>query len=105
MPEFTAAQRAALSFAALVKGGAPWRKIDPERLSFTERGQDPLGQLYPSAEVAFRELFIRPGDAAGLGFAALSEADAPVLLLAWRNLLATADDDPDAPSIPPVEEP
>lgn len=96
VPEYSARQRAAFSFTAAVKAWAPWRDIDVERLSFTEPGQDPASQMFPSCDVtippsidvALRKLHIRPGDEAALGFAAMDEADARALEDAWKFLLA-----------------
>lgn len=87
-PEYTARQRAAFSFTALVKGGARWRGIDAGRLSFTRWELSPGGQLFPSIDVVLRKLYIRPGEDAALGFAALDEADARELEPAWKFLLA-----------------
>lgn len=103
VPEFTARQRAAFSFTALVKREAHWRDIDWERLSFTEPGQDPAGQLYPSIDVAFRVLWIRPGDIADLGFVASGEADARELEAAWKELAPPGqhDDHPHDRKAPP----
>ena len=90
MPQFTAVQRAALSFAALVRGGADWRGgIDRDRLSFTEFGQDPLTQLFGSFAAGVAKLHIAPGDSAGYGFAALDAGDAIELQAAWLDLLTT----------------
>lgn len=95
--EYTALQRAAFSFTALVKAGAAWRDIDVERLSFTRWELTPAGQLFPSIDVAFRKLYIRPGDEAGQGFAAFDEADARELEPAWRFLLAPPGQHDDHP--------
>ena len=95
MPEYTAEQRAAFSFTALVRGdqGGRWRKeIDPHNLSFTHPGRDPLGQRYGSVALGLRELLIIPGVAAGLGFAALGPADAERLRKQWVIFLTTEDD-------------
>jgi hypothetical protein len=86
--KYTARQRAAFSFTALVRSGAPWRDIDVELLSFTRWELSPGGQLFPSIDVTLRKLYIRPGDEAGLGFAAVDEADAVELEAAWKELLA-----------------
>lgn len=104
--EYTPRQRAALSWAALVRGRAPWRDIITHRLSFTEPGWDPLTQLYGSIAAGFGALHISPGEAAGLGFAAFTNADGTVdeqdageLLEGWLPLLAAAAIQP----IPPCE--
>lgn len=86
--EFTPEQRAALSWAALVRADAPWRDIVVHRLSFSEPGCDPLSQLYGSIAAGFAQLHVAPGCAAGLGFAALDEEDAGELLEEWLRLLA-----------------
>lgn len=87
MPEFTVVQRAALSFASLVRGKAPWREISRDRLSFTESGYDPLTQLYGSEAAGLAALYLAPGAAAALGFAALDATDAIGLQAAWMDLL------------------
>ena len=92
MPEFTPMQRAALSFTELVKAGAPWRDLIARRLSFTGPGWDPLSQLYGSVAAGLGKLCIHPGEAAGLGFAALDAADAEALRLAWILLLTGPDE-------------
>jgi hypothetical protein len=98
MPDtrYTPRQRAALSWAALVRANAPWRDILAHRLSFTEPGWDPLTQLYGSIPAGFGALHIHPGEACGLGFAAFTNADGTVneqdaaeLLEGWLPLLAT----------------
>lgn len=91
--EFTAAQRAALSFAALVNADAPWRDIAAHRLSFTEPGRDPLTQLYGSVAAGLAKCHVHPGSAAGRGFGALDGQDAAELLAEWRHLLARGPDD------------
>ena len=92
--EYTPRQRAALSWAALVRASAPWRDIIPGRLSFTEPGWDPLTQLYGSHAAGLGKLRIHPGEAAGLGFFAYTNADGTVneqdgaeLLEGWLPLL------------------
>jgi hypothetical protein len=88
--EFTPRQRAALSFAALVRASAPWRdQINVPRLSFTEQGWDPGSQLYGSVAACLAQLHLGPGCAAALGFAALDDEDAAELLGEWERLLAT----------------
>ena len=88
MPEFTPVQRAALSFAALVRGHTGWRDgISRDRLSFTDPGWDPATQLFGSLAACLAGLYIAPGDPAGLGFAALDAADAIEMQAAWLDLL------------------
>ena len=69
--EFTPGQRAALSWAALVRADAPWRDISIPRLSFTGHGWDPATQMYGSLAHCFAELNIAPGCAAALALAVL----------------------------------
>jgi hypothetical protein len=73
---YTPEQAVAFSWVALetAEPGA-WRKIIPERLSFTGPGWGPLEQIYGSLDEGFRRLHILPGSAAGLGFAALTGPD------------------------------
>jgi hypothetical protein len=92
--EYTPRERAALSWAALVKASAPWRDLNVPRLSFTDPGWGPAEQLYGSIAACFAAIRIAPGCAAGLGFAALTgadgtvdEEDAAALLEGWRALL------------------
>lgn len=88
MHEFTAVQRAALSWAWLEHcDPGRWREISQDKLSFTEYGQDPLTQIYGSVAAGFAALHIAPGSAAGLGFAALSVTDAIGLQATWMDLL------------------
>lgn len=91
MPEFTPAQRAALSFTVLVQADAPWRDLIPHRLSFTGDGWDPLTQLFGSVAAGLGKLHIHPGEAAALGFGAIDAADAEALRVAWILLLTPAD--------------
>lgn len=76
---YTPEQAAAFSWVALEEGepGA-WRKIIPERLSFTEPGWGPLEQIYGSIDEGFRRLLIHPGSLGGRGFAALTNPDGTV---------------------------
>lgn len=91
MSLYTPAQRTALAFAALDKASADWRHgINREHLSFTEEAQTPLGQLYGSIAAGMVKLYLVPGSASALGFAALDEADAERLLEEWLRLLAPA---------------
>jgi hypothetical protein len=94
--EYTPRQRAALSYAALVRTSAPWRNLVPHLLSFTKPGCGPGEQLFGSLAACFAQTGIAPGCAAGLGFAALTNADGTVnaldaaeLLEEWRRLLDT----------------
>ena len=105
MTEFTPEQRAALSFAALVQANAPWRDILVHRLSFTEPGWGPLEQLYGSVASGLAKLYIAPGCAAGLGFAALDAHDAELLLAEWVRLLKPAAGETTAISTPRKELP
>ena len=91
MPTFTPEQRAALSFAALVHAGAPWRDIITGRLSFTGTGWDPLSQLFGSIALGLLKIRLAPGADAALGFAALDDADAVRLRAAWLVLLTPED--------------
>ena len=98
MPTYTAEQRAAFSFTALVRADAPWRDIIAPRLSFTEPGWDPASQLFGSLGACFAKLDIVPGSDAALGFAALTNPDGTVnaqdaerLRKQWRIFLATED--------------
>lgn len=104
MPDYTAAQRAAFSFAVLARHDDRWRTINRRRLSFTEPGWSPLGQLYGSVADGLIKLYVLPGDVAGLGFAALNAQDAEQLRQAWIWLLTPDDDDPDSPAPPPRKE-
>jgi hypothetical protein len=91
MPEFTAVQRAALSWARLERSEpGRWREINQGKLSFTVPFQDPLTQLYGSVAAGFAQLHLAPGSAAGLGFAATDATDAIRLQAAWMDLLAAA---------------
>jgi hypothetical protein len=92
--EYTPRERAALSWAALVKASAPWRDLNVPRLSFTDPGWGPAEQLYGSLAACFAAIRIGPGCAAGLGFAAFTDADGTVneqdaaeLLEGWLTLL------------------
>lgn len=76
---YTPEQAVAFSWVALeVSEPGAWRKITPERLSFTEPGWGPLEQIYGSIDAAFRRLLIIPGSNAGSGFAAHVNPDGTV---------------------------
>ena len=76
---YTPEQRAAFSWVAWEqRDPGAWRKVDPERLSFTEPEWGPLQQAYGSFGQGLRELHIIPGDTAGLGFAAFTNPDGTV---------------------------
>ncbi len=93
---YTPEQDAAFSWVALEKGDSgAWRRINPERLSFTEPGCGPGELLYGSLTETFRRLLIFPGSNAGSGFAAhvnpdgtVDAEDARRKLAQWLILLA-----------------
>ena len=100
MPEYTPEQRAAFSWVALERGDhGAWRKINAHRLSFTEPEWGPLQQAYGSLGEGLRRLLVIPGETAGLGFAALTNADGSVntqdaerLRKQWAIFLTPEDD-------------
>ena len=104
MPEYTASQRAALSFAALEQGDpGAWRQISTRLLSFTTASGDPLSQLYGTITAGFTRLHIRPGATAGLGFGACGPGDAEQLRMAWMLLLTPDPAETSRPTIRPKE--
>lgn len=76
---FTPEQYVAFSWVALEKGDpGAWRRIIPQRLSFTEPGWGPAEQLYGTLDRTFQTLHIVSGSDASHGFAVRTNPDGTV---------------------------
>lgn len=102
----------ALSFAWLVARDPQWRTVNWRRLSLTDVEWGPGQQLYGTLTACFSRLEIRPGNPAGLGFAARTHPDGSIDVLdarrkekQWRILLTPDGIDPDDPSPASAERP